>query len=117
MSFSVDGARDFLNAANVFFSGLEQTLNMNDVWCWACADGEKVPDEALPRVAELFWRYGWAGILYWVSQQNDGLRSEFHHYNRMIDFVANEERIKHGKSQSEYAYCEESYSLGGERAN
>ena len=95
MTLSVDKARKRLVNADVFFGELNgdecpqlnQTLNMNDTWAWAWADGEYVPDEELPRVAELFWHYGYCGILYWVSERNEQMRSEFEDINRFIDFV------------------------------
>lgn len=68
--FSQEEATQLLVAAKVFFGiepdepDLKQTLNMNDIWAWACGDGERVTDEDLPEVAELFWRYGFSGILY-----------------------------------------------------
>lgn len=91
----------------------QQTLNMNDTWGWACADGEKVPNEKLPEVAELFWRYGWAGILYWVSEQREQMRSEFHDNNRMIDFVRHEEALRKSEpNSSKRAYAKLKYMLG-----
>ena len=119
--FTVDTARAFLKAADVFFD-LEdgdgdpkwaQTLNMNDVWGWACADCEYVPDDKLPEIAELAWRYGWAGILYWVSEARAGERSEFHDNNRFIDFVRHEETLrKEIPKSSTRAYHKLSYTLG-----
>ena len=104
--FSVEQARELLGKAGLFFDAddgddteesrqkMAQTLNMNDVWGWACADGKYVPDDKLPELAALFYRYGWAGVLYWVSEQSGGMRSEFHDNNRFIDFVRHEERLK-----------------------
>lgn len=97
--YSIDEARDLLTKAGVFFrpddeEDSAQMLNMNDVWAWACADGEVVPDDELPRVAKLFYRYGYCGLLYWVSERNNCLRSEFHDINRFIDFVVMEEGIR-----------------------
>jgi hypothetical protein len=86
---------------------------MNDVWAWACADGQYVPDEKLPEVAELFWRYGWAGILYWVSKENGNMRSEFVDNNRFIDFVTHEEQLrKEFPDSDERAYKKISYTIG-----
>ena len=142
--FTVESARKFLYAADVFYyndleeevasmkgcykpedwpkeekfwreemSAMPQTLNMNDVWAWALADCYRVPDEELIECAELMWRYGWAGILYFVSSKTNAQRSEFHDNNRMIDFVANEERIRKEKpGSSERAYFKTSYTLG-----
>jgi len=122
MWFSIEEARKLLNAADVFYDideddeqegHLSQTLNMNDTWAWAMAMGEDVPDDKLPEVARLFWCYGHAGILYWVSEQNDGMRSEFHDNNRSIDFVKNEEAIlKRIPDSTKRAYEKVSYTLG-----
>lgn len=96
--FNKEEAINLLKAADLFFDDEDfeskYVLNMNDVWGWACADGEEVPEDKLIEVAELFWQYGWAGILYWVSRRNNDSKSEFADVNRFIDFVVNEERIK-----------------------
>lgn len=42
-------------------------LNQNDTWGWATAFGQPVPEDKLIEVAELFWAYGYPGILYWVT--------------------------------------------------
>lgn len=121
--FNIESARKLLNDAGVFFSydpededtnqKMAQTLNLNDVWCWACADGEYVTDEELPRVAELFFRYGWAGILYWVSERSEGKPSEFHDNNRFIEFVRQEEQLRKDVPDfNERAYKKIRYTLG-----
>jgi hypothetical protein len=69
-------------------------LNMNDTWCWASAWGEEIPDDKIVEVASLFKRYGDCGLLYWVSEQNDGMRSEFEDINRFVDFVRQEEQVR-----------------------
>ena len=119
---NIESARKLLNEADVFYGDLDdddvelaQTLNMNDVWCWACAYGEYVPDEKLPEVARLFWRYGNAGLLYWVSEQHDSMKSEFLDNNRFIAFVRNEEAlIKKIPESSIRAYEVYQYTLGDE---
>lgn len=120
-------ARELLDKAGLFFGYdpeyddedekyLAQTLNMNDVWGWACADMEEVADEELPELARLFRYYGWCGVLYWVSQKHNGMRSEFYHYNRMIEFVEHEEQIiKDYPSESARAYEKISYRIKGKR--
>jgi hypothetical protein len=41
------------------------------------------------------------------------LRSEFHHYNRMLDFVANEERIRAEVPDSvKRAFHKTAYTIG-----
>jgi nitroimidazol reductase NimA-like FMN-containing flavoprotein (pyridoxamine 5'-phosphate oxidase superfamily) len=117
---TIDEARKLLEAADVFFGrNIEddekwaQMLNMNDVWCWACADCEYVSDEKLPEVAELFFNYGWAGILYWVSEQHNNMRSEFENNNRFIEFVRQEEKLcKKVPDNNKRAYEKFSYTLG-----
>jgi len=115
---TIDQARKLLDAAGVFFEPDEdepefkQMLNLNDVWAWACADGEHVADEELPAVAELFYRYGWCGILYWVAEKN-GCKSEFKDNNRFIEFVRHEERIrKEVPDSNRRAYFAASYAVG-----
>jgi hypothetical protein len=123
--FTVESARKLLTAADVFIGTDDdrdrddfseewlQTLNMNDVWEWACADAEHVPDEELPRVAELFWRYGSCGLLYWVSERRQQLKSEFYDINRFIEFVRREEEIRRSEpSQSRRAYLKQQYTIG-----
>lgn len=92
----------------------QQTLNMNDTWGWALAWGEKVPDDKLIEVAGLFWSYGWAGLLYWVSEQHSKMRSEFHDVNRRVDFVRHEQEFQQRTpGSSAQAYTPYSYTLGG----
>jgi hypothetical protein len=122
--FTQASAKALLDAADVFYgideddpdeSGPEyqNILNMNDVWGWALAWGEKVPDEQLIEVAELFWNYGWPGLLYWMSCRHKNMRSEFQDNNRAIEFVRNEERIKAAHPDSSaLAYHQESYTIG-----
>jgi hypothetical protein len=111
-------AESLLKAAGVFFDEEDDapphTLNLNDTFCWACADCEHVPDEELGRVADLFHRYGWNGILYWVAQRRGGERLEFEDVRRGIQFVAEEERIRQeAGGDSEYAYAKRSYVIDG----
>ncbi len=92
---------------------ITQTLNMNDVWCWASADGQYVPDDKLQEVAKLYEDYGWCGIVYWVSEQNNGMKSEFYDINRFIEFVRQEEQLKKKiPSSSKRAYKHLVYKLG-----
>ena len=120
--FDKEDAIKLLENADVFYptdeSGPvdEHILNMNDTWFWASAWGEKVEDSELVEVAGLFWRYGNAGLLYWVSKKHGGMRSEFYDNNRAIEFVENEERIRKAfPDSSERAYHKESYTITGER--
>ena len=120
--FNKDGAAKLLEAAGVFYpiddgDPMEaHVLNMNDVWAWALAWGEKVEDEDLPEVAGLFWRYGNAGLLYWMSKKHEGMRSEFYDNNRAIEFVEHEEQIRlKFPGSSERAYHKASYRITGSR--
>lgn len=91
-------------------------LNMNDVWGWALAWGESIPPDKIVEVAGLFRSYGWCGLLYWVSEQHDQMRSEFADNNRMIDFVRHEETLRKSEPDSnKRAYKKFSYTLGEEK--
>ena len=48
-------------------------LNMNDIFFYACADSEEVPEDKINEVANLFTRFGLAGLIYWVSEQRKEL--------------------------------------------
>lgn len=119
--FNIEDAKSLLNSADVFFPEYDDEpetngkliLNMNDIWAWACADGEEVPEECLPELAELFWRYGYCGILYWVSERNNQMKSEFVDINRFIQFVREEERLRKTEpSSSKRAYKKVKYEIG-----
>ena len=89
-------------------------LNMNDTWCWASAWGEGVPEDKIPELADLIWRYGNCGVLYWVSEQHDGMKSEFKDINRFVDFVRREEKFRKDEpNSSKRAYTKLKYTLGG----
>lgn len=114
-----DSARKLLSDAGVFYGDFgespedAQTLNMNDTFGWALAWGLFIPDDKLVEVAQLFCRYGEAGLVYWASQSEGGMRSEFHDINRQIDFAANEERIRlETPDSNKRAYREVTYMLG-----
>ena len=118
--FTKDEAAKLLENACVFYPDDDETpqhvLNMNDTWVWASAWGEEVKDDELAEVAALFWQYGNAGLLYWVSKKHDGMRSEFYDNNRAIEFVENEERIrKEFPDSNARAYHKESYQITGDR--
>ena len=54
--------------------------------------------------------------MYWMSKKHDNMRSEFYHYNRMIEFVENEEHIKKKyPNESARAYHKASYKIRGKR--
>ena len=113
-------ALELLKLADVFYDidedepEMNQMINLNDIFGWACADCEKVEDGDLIEVAKLFKKYGWCGILYWVSEiKRDGLRSEFLDNNRFIDFVKLEEDlIKQEPDTDKRAYKKYKYTLG-----
>lgn len=123
--FTVETARELLQKAGVFYADSPedlfegdspnelQTINFNDTWCWASAWGEYVPDDELLNVADLFWRYGWCGLLYWCSSRNDRMKSEFHDVNRYVQFVREEEAIRDAlPGSSQRAYAKRVYTLG-----
>lgn len=91
----------------------QQTLNMNDVWGWATSWCEYIPDEELTTVGRLFVAYGWCGVLYWMSERHERMRSEFEDVNRMVEFVRQEERIRiEEPNSSKRAYLKRSYMIG-----
>lgn len=121
---SIDSARALLRAAGVLYHngdaddedwGERDTINFNDTWCWASAWGERIPEDELPEVARLFGEYGWCGLLYWMSERHEKMRSEFHDVNRFVDFVRAEEEIRKAvPGSSARAYHKASYTLGAE---
>ena len=122
MQFTQANAREFLTLAGVFHGTSEwdddpkwdQTLNLNDAFYYACSDGEYVEDEELPRLAELFWRYGNIGLEYWVLEEKRGGEvPEFLDVRRQIEFVKNEEAIrKEVPSSAKRAYLQREYTIG-----
>lgn len=127
MIFTQDDALKLLKAANVFYSNepdppFDRCINMNDTFAWALAYGPHVADEHLVTVAELFWRYGLAGLNYWCTIHPDEddrmLGSEFEDIQRSIDFVCYEEELRlSGKSSDECAYQKLIYTLGDRSTN
>lgn len=118
MIFNQQSAENFLTYTDIFFDDEEGTefdkftINLNDTWGWGEGDCEKVPKEDLVEVAELFWRYGWCGILYWVSKKRGGCESEFYDINRFIDFVSAEEKLRQDvPDSSKRAYTNLVYRL------
>lgn len=90
-------------------------LNLNDAFSWGAAYSERVPDDQIIPLGRLIQWYGYAGVFYWVSRLGTGYgdRSEFHDVNRMIEFVANEERIiAEIPDASARAYTRQTYTLG-----
>ena len=120
---SIDEAKKLLNASGIFFDADDfdedeedfnrYLINMNDTWAWACSYMEEVKEDELPELARLYSLYGWCGVLYWVSQKNEGMESEFHDNNRFIDFVKHEEKlIKDVPDCTKRAYKKIKYKLG-----
>lgn len=119
---TIDSARELLAKAGIFFGCHDpeddpkyaQTLNLNDAFYWACSDSEYVEDSELPRLAELFWRYGNAGVNYWVLvEKRGGDKPEFVDVQRQVEFVAQEEAIrKEEPSSSRRAYLKRQYTIG-----
>ena len=46
-------------------------LNMNDTFAFACADDEEVPDDKIVEVTNLYRKFGYDGLTYWVSKQRN----------------------------------------------
>lgn len=126
MGMKNEKERHLLYAADVFYDvtgeewdeeedGPKQVLNMNDTFGWALAFGQTVTDDDLPKVSRLFSLYGQAGLIYWVSEKNEGMRSRFFDVNRGIDFVKKEEAlIDIDASNSHRAYTKIKYTVGRE---
>jgi hypothetical protein len=122
LTFTVESARKLLETADVFFGCTDtdddvrdaQTLNLNDAFYWACSDCEYVQDSELPRLAELFFSYGYAGIMYWVLvEKRNGEVPEFVDVRRQVEFVKNEEAIRvEEPSSSRRAYLKRQYTIG-----
>ena len=118
--FSIDEARKLLTTAKLFFDpdpeeGMTsaQVLNLNDAFYWACSDAEEVPDDELPRLAELFWHYGNCGVCFWVLERRGTKTVEFVDLNRFVEFVRAEEAIRTEEpSSSKRAYLKRSYMIG-----
>ena len=91
----------------------DQTLNMNDVWGWALSWCEYIPNEELPKVGVLAQTYGYCGVLYWMSERHNHMKSEFHDINRFVEFVRQEEVIRLAEpNSSKRAYNKVNYTLG-----
>ena len=120
--FTIDSARELLTKASIFIGcddpednpKYAQTINLNDAFYWACSDAEYVEDSRLPRLAELFWRYGNAGVMYWVAvEMRGGVQPEFVDVQRHIEFVTHEESIcKEEPLASKRAYLKRQYTIG-----
>lgn len=90
----------------------ELVLDQNDVWAWALAWAEPIPEAALPRIGDLLTRYGYCGLLFWVSERHAQMRSEFEDINRFVDFVRAEETIRAEIPDSNSrAYTKRRYTL------
>lgn len=113
-------AFEFLQTTGIFYGDFDgdepegaKTLNMNDTWCWGSAWGERVPDDEMPELARLYHAYGYCGVLYWMSERNGQMRSEFHDINRFVDFVRQEELVrKQVPDYNKRAYHKHKYTLG-----
>lgn len=120
MTEAIDEHLALIRASGILFDDDEDTagrllINLNDVFGWACADAEEIPQDKIAEVADLFGRYGWAGVLFWVSERR-GYGSEFHDVNRFIEFVRREEQLrKDVPSSSKRAYTKLTYTLGGSK--
>lgn len=120
-----EAALKFLQQAGIFYEGdddddtedgrkTRQTINLNDAFYWACSDSEYVEDSELPRVSELFWRYGIGGVYYWVAvEKRDNEVPQFVDVRRQIEFVRQEEQIrKDVPSDSARAFKKVQYTIG-----
>ncbi len=91
-------------------------ISMSDVWAWATSDGFFVNNSNVKRIAELFQRYGFCGLLYYQQYELKHWKcSEFTDNNRMIQFVYNEEKIrKEVPDYNKRGYAKYTYTITGE---
>jgi hypothetical protein len=136
MRFTINEAADFLELAGVFYYSRKEIeemkadpewadeadllvpfeLNLNDTFWWASAYGALVPEDELPKLAGLFWLYGWNGILYWATLQDPKIKPEFLDVRRALEFVGHEERLRAEEpSSSKRAFTKLSYTIGNEK--
>lgn len=109
-----DDVRMLLASGEATWKDDHLSLNMNDTWVWASAWCPDVPAGQVAEVAALFRRYGRAGLLYWHSRQEAGMRSEFADVNRMVEFVRREEAVRSEvPDDNERAYHDVVYTIGG----
>ena len=99
MKLSIDDAREILFEADVLHeissgSSNRLLLKIKDSWRSNSVVNEYVRDEDLQELARLFWRYGWAGILYFVSEKNNGIESDLKDNNKAIQTVRHLEDLK-----------------------
>lgn len=94
------------------------TVNINDIFCPG-ADSEEVPRKHFIFVSRLIQDYGFGGLLWYVAQKRGSKYpyGKFRHYNRMIEFVRNEENIRNKYYNEKYYYRKYSYTLGEEIEN
>lgn len=112
--FSYEEAESLLNAADVFYENNgKHELNMNDAMEWGTADCEVVPKEEMQRVAGLFFRYGWHGVVYWVVERRGWKDTDFRDVNRAVEFIRHEEKLrKEVPDSSTRAYAHLRYTIG-----
>lgn len=91
------------------------SIMMNDVWGWASAGGYEVTDKNVRRVAQLYDRYGFAGLVYYQTEADPRYKaSEFTDNNRFLQFVQNEERIrKEVPDYNKRGYHKAAYQIDG----
>lgn len=115
--FNQESALVLLRAAKVFYTSDDRSINMNDTFGWGMAYGPNVSDDQLVIVADLFWRYGNAGLNYWCTIHPDEEErvsgSEFEDIQRSINFVRHEEKLRlSGMDSDKRAYHKLVYTLG-----
>jgi len=108
-SKSTQDNEDYIKAYNLLLSA--GVFNCNDAESWAMDEtfapvintdnifsfplvGVRVPWDDMIIVADLFKRYGMAGICYWVSKNMCDAVGNFQDIRRHIDFVDKEEKIR-----------------------
>lgn len=128
-------AYDRLLAAGVFFHDSEEQLIRDEPdeqereewrfvvhlgdWCsWGTADDERADPSELPDVWNMFSRYGWNGIYYWVMKKREWEwhQISFRDVQRAMQFIQHEEALREaaGSSVSAYAYGHAEYHIASQ---
>jgi hypothetical protein len=113
---SLDRAKEGLDADSALLLASEYVIKhgdkllliQSDTWGWAYCHTRVIKKEQIAEAADLFRRWGSAGLLYWETQQPDGIqKSEFKDINRFIAFVKQEEDFRKSEpSDSKRAYMD-----------
>jgi hypothetical protein len=70
-----------LRTATVMLDDDDETpgfwLNVNDTFCYACADVEEITEAEIPAVYWAWKNFGWEGVVCWVWRKRGTARFSF----------------------------------------